>query len=157
MFKPPQFRTATTFIDTGNTKNKYIRDNFNAAIIYFGKIHFSAFSFFCYLLLLLCFMFPRTLFFMFLRTLFFMFPRTKSVLFTNIILLLKEIFLAFVSSDNFKALQNLFLLPLFHTVGNHVTVYTYIRTERVSIFVIISLMLNEFSYGKAQIPHRFCI
>ena len=38
--------------------------------------------------------------------------------------------------------------------------YTYIRTERVRIFVIISLiislMLNEFSYGKAQIPHRFC-
>ena len=43
------------------------------------------------------------------------------------------------------------------TGGNHVTFYTYIRTERVSIFVIISLMLNEFSYGKAQIPHRFCI
>ena len=42
------------------------------------------------------------------------------------------------------------------TVGNHVIFYTYIRTERVRIFVIISLMLNEFSYGKAQIPHRFC-
>ena len=42
------------------------------------------------------------------------------------------------------------------TVGNHVTFYTYIRTERVSIFVIISLMLNDFSYRKAQIPHRFC-
>ena len=42
------------------------------------------------------------------------------------------------------------------TVGNHVTFYTYIRTERVSIFVIICLMLNEFSYRKAQIPHRFC-
>ena len=42
------------------------------------------------------------------------------------------------------------------TVGNHVTFYTYIRTERVSIFVIILLKLNEFSYRKAQIPHRFC-
>ena len=47
-----------------------------------------------------------------------------------------------------------YLVPC-HTVGNHVTFYTYIRTERVSIFVIISLMLNEFSYRKVQIPHRF--
>ena len=47
-------------------------------------------------------------------------------------------------------------LSSYDTVGNHVTFYTYIRTERVSIFVIISLMLNEFSYRKAQIPHRFC-
>ena len=37
------------------------------------------------------------------------------------------------------------------------TFYTYIRTERVSIFVIISLMLNEFSYRKAQIPHRLFV
>ena len=40
--------------------------------------------------------------------------------------------------------------------GESRDIYTYIRTERVKIFVIISLMLNEFSYGKAQIPHRFC-
>ena len=40
--------------------------------------------------------------------------------------------------------------------GNHMIFYTYIRTERVKIFVIISLMLSGFSYGKAQIPHRFC-
>ena len=40
-------------------------------------------------------------------------------------------------------------------VGNHVIFYTYIRTERVRTFVIISLILNAFSYGKAQIPHRF--
>ena len=33
--------------------------------------------------------------------------------------------------------------------------YTYIRTERIRIFAIISLILSEFSYGKAQIPHRF--
>ena len=44
---------------------------------------------------------------------------------------------------------------LSYTVGNHVIFYTYIRTERVRILVIISLILNEFSYGKAQIPHRF--
>ena len=31
--------------------------------------------------------------------------------------------------------------------------YTYIRTEGVRIFVIISLIQNEFSYGKSQIPH----
>ena len=31
--------------------------------------------------------------------------------------------------------------------------YTHIRTERVRTFVIISFILNEFSYGKAQIPH----
>ena len=41
------------------------------------------------------------------------------------------------------------------TVGNHVIFYSYIRTEPVRIFVIISLILNEFSYGKAQIPHGF--
>ena len=34
--------------------------------------------------------------------------------------------------------------------------YTYIRTELIRTFVIISLILNAFSYGKAQIPHRFC-
>ena len=34
--------------------------------------------------------------------------------------------------------------------------YTYIRTERIRKFVIISLILNAFSYGKAQIPHSFC-
>ena len=33
---------------------------------------------------------------------------------------------------------------------------TYIRTERVRIFFIISIMLSEFSYGKAQILNRFC-
>ena len=33
---------------------------------------------------------------------------------------------------------------------------TYIRTERVRIFFIISLMLSEFSYGKAQVLNRFC-
>ena len=42
-----------------------------------------------------------------------------------------------------------------YTVGNHVIFYTYIRTGRIRTFVIISLMLNEFSYGKAQIPDRF--
>ena len=47
------------------------------------------------------------------------------------------------------------LLAEKYTVGNHVIFYTYIRTERERIFVIISLILNEFSYGKAQIPHRF--
>ena len=41
------------------------------------------------------------------------------------------------------------------TVGNYVVFYTYIRTERIRKFVIISLILNAFSYGKAQIPHRF--
>ena len=41
------------------------------------------------------------------------------------------------------------------TVGNHVIFYSYIRTEPIRIFVIISLILNEFSYGKAQIPHGF--
>ena len=34
--------------------------------------------------------------------------------------------------------------------------YTYIRAERIRKFVIISLILNAFSYGKGQIPHRFC-
>ena len=29
-----------------------------------------------------------------------------------------------------------------------------IMTERVRIVDIISLILNDFSYGKAQIPHR---
>ena len=33
--------------------------------------------------------------------------------------------------------------------------YTYIWTEWIRISIIISLLLNEFSYGKAQIPHRF--
>ena len=42
------------------------------------------------------------------------------------------------------------------TVGNHMIFYTYIRTERVRTFVNISLIFNAFSYGKAQIPHRFC-
>ena len=32
--------------------------------------------------------------------------------------------------------------------------YTYIPTNSVSIFISIYLILNEFSYGKAQIPHR---
>ena len=41
-------------------------------------------------------------------------------------------------------------------MGNHVIFCTYIRTERVRTFVIISLILSAFSYGKAQIPHRFC-
>ena len=35
--------------------------------------------------------------------------------------------------------------------------YIYFRTEQVRIFVIISLILNAFSYGKAQIPHRFFV
>ena len=43
-----------------------------------------------------------------------------------------------------------------NTVGNHVVFYTYIRTERIRNFVIISLIFNASSYGKAQIPHRFC-
>ena len=42
------------------------------------------------------------------------------------------------------------------TVDNHVIFYTYIQTERVRRFVIIFLILNAFSYGKAHIPHRFC-
>ena len=33
--------------------------------------------------------------------------------------------------------------------------YTYIWTERIRIFVIISVILDEFSYGRAQIPYRF--
>lgn len=32
--------------------------------------------------------------------------------------------------------------------------YTYIPTEQIRILIIISLTLNEFSHGKAQIPHR---
>ena len=46
-------------------------------------------------------------------------------------------------------------LLIFITVGNHVIFYSYIRTEPVRIFVMISLILDEFSYGKAQIPHGF--
>ena len=42
------------------------------------------------------------------------------------------------------------------TVGNHVIFYTYIWIKWIRIFIIISLMHNGFSYGKAQIPHRFC-
>ena len=34
--------------------------------------------------------------------------------------------------------------------------YSHIRTEGIRTFVIISLILNAFSYSKAQIPHRFC-
>ena len=41
-------------------------------------------------------------------------------------------------------------------MGNHVIFYAYIRTGRIRAFVIISLILNAFSYRKAQIPHRFC-
>ena len=40
-----------------------------------------------------------------------------------------------------------------HKVGNHVIFYTYIRTEWVRIFIIVSLILSEFSYGKVQILH----
>ena len=40
-------------------------------------------------------------------------------------------------------------------VENQVIFYTYIRTELIRIFDIISVILNEFSYGKAEIPHRF--
>ena len=42
------------------------------------------------------------------------------------------------------------------TMGNQAILYTYmyIRTERIRIFVIISLILNGFSDGIAQIPHR---
>ena len=53
-------------------------------------------------------------------------------------------------------LASIGLLGLISTVGNHVIFYTYIRTERVRTFVIIYLILNAFSYGKAQIPHSFC-
>ena len=42
------------------------------------------------------------------------------------------------------------------TLGRHMIFYTYIRTELIRIFVIISLLFNEFSYSKVQIPHRFC-
>ena len=38
--------------------------------------------------------------------------------------------------------------------GNHVIFYTYIQTEWIRI-LIIYLILNEFSYGKAQLSHRF--
>ena len=59
-------------------------------------------------------------------------------------------------SENIYSFSTFVYKGHFNTVGNHVTFYTYIRTERVSIFVIILLKLNEFSYRKAQIPHRFC-
>ena len=42
----------------------------------------------------------------------------------------------------------------YFTVGNHMIFCTYIQAERVRMFVIISLILNEFSYGKAQTHHR---
>ena len=38
--------------------------------------------------------------------------------------------------------------------GESRDICTYIRTERIRIFVIISSILNECSYGKAQILHR---
>ena len=40
-----------------------------------------------------------------------------------------------------------------HYLGNHVIFYTYIWTERVGVFVVISSVLDGFSYGKAQILH----
>ena len=46
-------------------------------------------------------------------------------------------------------------LVIDYTVGNHVIFYTCSQTKRIRIFVIISLMLNEFSYSKVQIPHGF--
>ena len=39
-------------------------------------------------------------------------------------------------------------------MGNHVIFCNYVQIERVGLFVIISLMLNEFSYGKMQILHH---
>ena len=36
------------------------------------------------------------------------------------------------------------------TVGNHLIFRTYIRTERIRIFVTISLILNEFSTVKRR-------
>ena len=52
--------------------------------------------------------------------------------------------------------MNIFILISAEFVaGNHEIFYIYIRTERVRTFFIISLILNEFSYGEAQIPHRF--
>ena len=33
--------------------------------------------------------------------------------------------------------------------------YTYVCIEQIRILVIISLILNKFSNGKAQIPHFF--
>ena len=48
---------------------------------------------------------------------------------------------------NKDALDDNETLHAINTVGNHV-IYIYIPTERVRIFVIISLMLSEFSYSK---------
>ena len=51
--------------------------------------------------------------------------------------------------------MNIFILISAEFVaGNHEIFYIYIRTERVRTFFIISFF-NEFSYGEAQIPHRF--
>ena len=44
---------------------------------------------------------------------------------------------------------------IIHTVGNHATFCTYIRTEWVGKLIIVSLMLNEFSCDKVQILCRF--
>ena len=38
-------------------------------------------------------------------------------------------------------------------IGESRNFYTYIRTEQIRIFVIISSILNDFSCGKAQILH----
>ena len=44
----------------------------------------------------------------------------------------------------------------FVTVGNHVIFCTYIRTERVGKFTTVSLIIDEVSCSKEQVPHRFC-
>ena len=54
--------------------------------------------------------------------------------------------------------QTRFVLILFFSmvkVGNHVTFYMSIQTERVRNFIIISLLLDEFSCGKVLIFFRF--
>ena len=34
------------------------------------------------------------------------------------------------------------------TVGNHMIFYTYIQTEQVGKLITVSLILDEFSWGK---------